>query len=264
LMMKRSTGRQSSLAVHACAAALAWATPVHADTVRVQKTVTPVVAETITMNDVAVISARTVSGPFNCPFPPQSPDAEPTQGQILIGFEPGSAAFSDGCFQHFARAHRGVVLFTTHDLPHHFKSATLVLNPDTIHNSTLFPRPFSAIFETSVATSQARFLATRRQVDLDSGRATVNSHTSRPDGFDDSSLQRAVTGSVQNEGTFGFRIDVTANVHNWLLDWPKRDQTPLRGFVFVSADESLPDDGNVGFSVSYVVTLEFEIDEPDM
>jgi hypothetical protein len=263
-MMKQSTGRQSSLAVHACAAALAWATPVHADTVHVQKTVTPIVAETITMNAVELISERTVSGPFNCPFPPQSPDAEPTQGQILIGFEPGSAAFSDGCFQHFARAHRGVVLFTTHDLPHRFKSATLVLRADTIHNSSFFPRPFSAIFETSVATPQVRFLATRRQVDLDSGRATVNSHTSRLDGFDDSSLQRPVTGSVQDEGTFNFSIDVTANVNNWLLDWPKRGQTPLRGFVFVSADESLPDNGNVGLSVAYLVTLEFEIDEPDM
>jgi hypothetical protein len=260
--MKHS--RQSSLIMYACAAAFAWAAPARGDTVRVQKTVVPIVAETITMNAVEPISGLKVSGPFNCPFPLQSPDAEPTKGQILIGFEPGSAAFSDGCFQHFARAHRGVVLFTTHDLPHHFKSATLVLGADTIHNSSSFPRPFSAIFETSVTTPQARFFAARRQVDLDSGRTTVNSHTSASDGFDNSSLQRPVTGSVQDEGTFNFRIDVTANVNNWLLDWPKRDQTPLRGFVFVSADESLPDNGNVGLSVSYLVTLEFEIDEPDM
>jgi hypothetical protein len=257
--MNRSIDRQGSLIACACAAALACPAPLHADTVHVRKTVVPVVAQTVTMNSVADVSYRT-----NCPMPVLSPDAEPAMGTILIGFEAGSALFPDECFQHFARAYRGVPLFATTDLPHQFKSATLVLAAQIAHNASFFTKPFASIFETSVATPLATFFAARRQVDPDSGRATVNSHAAATDGFDDGALQKLVTGPVQDKGSFNFRIDVTANVNSWLKDWPNRDKTPLRGFVFVSADENLFDVSNFAFSVSYLATLEFEIDDPDM
>jgi hypothetical protein len=97
--------------------------------------------------------------------------------------------------------------------------------------------------------------------DLDLRRVTASSH---PDNsaFDDSILQSQVTASVQDTGSFHFRIDITSNANKWVQDWPNRNQTPLHGFVLRGPDESLVvADLNITL-FSYKAQLEFEIDEP--
>jgi hypothetical protein len=57
---------------------------------------------------------------------------------------------------------------------------------------------------------------------------------------------------------------VTNPVRKWVADWPHRNDMPLHGFVLAGTDETLPHDQNISLQITYIVWLEFEIDEPDL
>ncbi|HEY1472719.1 MAG TPA: hypothetical protein VGF53_01390 [Pseudolabrys sp.] len=254
--MNWSTGRQKVPLLRAgvgAAFTLMLVAPAHGDSVRVHKVVQPVIVETI------IVSTWDVTGdvecyPFACPFG-ILPAAlvKPSTGLAFVGLE-------HYCNPTLVFFYRGRILFNTGDLPHHFKSATLVLNAQSVENTALASSPLSRMFETSLAAASPEplfFWAVSRE-DLDLKRVTAISHP--PDGFDNSGLQGLVTGMVQDNGSFNFTIDVTANVSNWVQDWPSRNQTPLRGFIL--AEPILTVDCNTTLA-TYQVQLKFEIEEPD-
>ncbi len=229
---------------------LAFAAPAHGETVRVHKIVQPVVVDTSVItsmyDDLSCF-------PFTCPF-----------GILPIGLKPPGLIFVG--FEHFQSGgfvYRGRVLFNTGDLPHQFKSAALVLNGVSFGNSGNLSNPLARTFETSQAEPSPQVFLPQAvlEEDLDVRRVTASSHPANS-AFDDSILQSQVTASVQDTGSFHFRIDVTANANKWLQNWANRNQTPLHGFVLLGPDETLvvPDFNTTLFS--YQVQLEFEIDEP--
>jgi hypothetical protein len=254
--MNRSTGRQKVRLLRAgvgAAFTLMLVAPACGDTVSVHKVVQPAIVETI------IVSTWDLTGdvqcyPFACPFG-ILPAAlvKPSSGLAFVGLE-------HYCNPTLFFMYRGRILFNTGDLPHHFKSATLVLNAQSVENTALASSPLSLTFETSLAAPSPEplfFWAVSRE-DLDLKRVTAISHP--PDGFDNSSLQGVVTGTVQDKGSFNFTIDVTANVNNWVQDWPNRNQTPLRGFILA---EPILTVACTTAMATYQVQLEFDIDEPD-
>jgi hypothetical protein len=221
--------------------------PAYGGSVNVHKVIQPIVMET------QATSTWTTEDepcyPFACPLGIAPPLMLPSaDGLASVGFEP-------------AFAYRARILFGTSDLPHHFTHATLALNATSVVNTANLASPLMTTFETSLAdpSPQPWFLRGVLHQDVDTRQITVSSH--RVDGFDNSQLQGMVTGSTQNGPGFSLRIDVTANVNKWLQDWPKRNQTPLHGFVLMGQNESLV----LGITsvVTYQAQLEFDIDESD-
>lgn len=265
--MTRATWTLSWPIISAGTAALALVMPAHGDTVQAQKIVPPAVAETITLH-----VEKSVSTFPSCQVPAIPPTARPTNGRVVVGFEHASGFVNPQCGLFFAYAYRGELLFRTNELPAQFKSATLVLKAESSKIRDInFPRPFSSIFETSFAIppQQARFFSSALlHEDSDTRRVTLNqfADVALRESFDNSGLQAQVTGTVQDKGSFNFRVDVTENVNKWVQDWPDRNQTPLRGFVLIGLDESMPSDnlpGDAALVVTYEGHLEFEIDELD-
>jgi hypothetical protein len=291
--MRRSSGMfglQASIAV-IMALAFGPAVPLRAETVRVHKIVKPTVAETtyITTQQYHVWSCwpATCSNPFadalfqgsTIPF-----QSTPPAGGILVGFQ---SAFDQGthpcnCSWYIAWAYRGTVLFKIEDIPHHFKAATLVLKAENRSVSDPnFKIPFTGIFETSFA-GPPWFTNGNLAYDLSDGAITGTITVERgagPGGFavvsSDPDLQKPVNGTfgfpappypkgavLEVPDPFSYRINVTSTVTTWVADWVHRDQTPLRGFILVGADESLPNNINRELLITYRVTLEFDIDEP--
>jgi hypothetical protein len=264
-------------------------TAARGDTVSVRKTAKPVIARTksIYWHDQSINSCF----PEICPIPAELgyPDFGGTirKRRILVGF---SHAYYEGtkpcnCWSGGALASRGMVLFKTEDIPHHFKSATLVLFAEDDTNvddpvALATHIPFLGIFE----TPPGRNVFSRADVQFYPSDGIVTSGEDRsndlfepfgPIGVDpELQLNNAVAfpfpfppypnGAVlERTDRFSFRIDVTNPVRKWVADWPHRNDTPLHGFILVGTDESLPHDQNRSAQITYIVWLEFEIDEPD-
>ena len=255
-------------------AALGPAAHTHADTVGVQKTIMPFVAQStfIAASDFSfwscfpatcdnVVFDDTGVGPRSAGEPALA------DGQIRVGFKHfyDSGTRPCNCWVYGAEAYRGTALFRTRDLPHHFKSATLVLTATTSNTSDPNAKtPFLAIFRQDfvpypLAIGDVQF-------DPATGRTTANlQHLGlfaiAP--VDTDLGPPFIPGKIVETGPFSFRLDVTALANGWLQDWPKRNLTPLHGFTLVGFDESLPNQSNNALQVTYAVTLEFDIDDPD-
>jgi hypothetical protein len=266
------------------ALAFAFVTPACGDTVRVHKKVQPWIAFTTFVH--ASHSDSYSCWPASC-LDELGTGSEPDlpNGQILVGYihlyDLGAGFGPCHCSDWAYEVARGMVLFKIDDIPHHFKSATLVLKAQNVQFADPLPQilkvPFSGIFETSHAASSPLSLPGDVAFDPSNGQltATFDNGDGTLFGFDDN-LQKPVTGAspfplppypsgavLEETAPFSYRLDVTATVNAWFADWLKREDTPLRGFIMVGTDESLPQDDNADMQVTYTVALEFDIDEPD-
>jgi hypothetical protein len=255
------------------------------DTVRVHKVVRPLVA--LSSVTVAGDDADNTCWPANC-LPragagvavgqmPALPD-----GGVLVGFD---HFYLEGtkpcnCWSYRDAVVRGTILFKTDDIPHHFKAATLVLQAmgSTVSDPATNVLPLTGIFETSAAAQPQPGVGGDLRFDPASGQITaLHEGENRLFPMDPVSSLKPVPGAfgfparpypqgavMAEPTTFSYRIDVTSTVVTWMADWLHRDQTPLRGFILVGTDESFPQQSNTQFAVSYLVTLEFDIDEPDL
>jgi hypothetical protein len=278
--MSPSVGSQLSVAV---AIGLALTVPAGADGIHVTKTVRPAVAET------TWVSAQHADN-FSCwPFTCSDPFADalfeggipqltsPPDGSFVVGFQNAYDPGTDpcNCSWFIAWAYRGVVLFKIDDIPPHFTKATLVLTTGSaLSSDPSFNVPFSGIFETSIATPPMFASGGVRSNTADKSVTAVNDAGIFLPIVGDPSLQHALiknfppppypSAPVLEEKTpFNYRIDVTPSVNNWFADWANRRKTPLRGFILVGRDESLPQTSNSTLLITYEAHLEFDIDEPD-
>jgi hypothetical protein len=181
------------------------------------------------------------------------------------------------CWAYAAESFRGTILFKTVDIPHHFKAATLVLKAESASVSDpSMTVPFIGIFETSWELP-SWFGGDATQFEPGSGRITVLQGTDAlfperpvtelkpvPGAFGFPPPPYPSGAVIEEPGPFSYRINVTSTVTAWVADWLKRNETPLRGFILVGTDESLPHDSNTSLQITYLVTLEFDIDEPDL
>jgi hypothetical protein len=217
-------------------------------------------------------------------------------GTVLVGFQrlpaPGDTC---PCNILVSGDFRGSVAFRTRDIPHHFVSATLVLQSQdagqqvglTFNDNlvaALFevppstPPEFAADdFDLGTAISLAdlqnlgKFPGLAFTIEQPSGRTTVIQELGAlAPVAQDTTLQDQVflTGQnpkVQRTGP-NYRLDVTDRVQKWVADWPNRLKTPSHGFTFVGLNEINPIGSfvsNVALWAHYDVTLEFDIDAPD-
>jgi hypothetical protein len=252
---------------------LGLAAAAHADTVRVKKTVMPFVAQSTFIGvgnfsfwscfpatcDTFVFDATGVG--------PQPTNLAASAGQIIVGFRYryDSGTRPCNCWTYSDNVFRGTVLFRTRDIPHHFKSATLVLTA-TSSNATIAgaKTPIQGIFR----QDSLPYAWARGDVLLDpaTGRTTAfldHQGPFLPGGLDTDLGPPFVPGKIDETGPFSFRLDVTSLAESWLQDWPNRTLTPLHGFTLVGFDESLPNESNDALQATYAVTLEFDIDDPD-
>jgi hypothetical protein len=251
--MNRFGGMLGSLAALASALALGPALPARGDTVRVHKTVNPVVAATANFQTACLLN--TVK------------DAPLINREVSVGF--GG----------ICGAARGMVLFKISDIPHHFKLAALRLRVDQV--TTLGSNvavALAGVFETSFTPfPPATFCCNAGgSVDPADGSMTLSLDSGL---FADTGLttplsqlqSHAVSGTVpfspspggvvvEEKPPFGYRIDVTKSVTGWVADWLNRDKAPLHGFILVGSQEGQP--GDATLVVTYKATLEFDIDEP--
>jgi hypothetical protein len=200
---------------------------------------------------------------------------QPPLGSFAVGFQ---YAFDPDASWYSAWAYRGTVLFKIADIPPHFTKATLVLTVgQALSSDPSFNVPFTGIFETATtlllppvfASAGVRLSTTNPRLTVVSAAGTF-----LPVASDPSLQQHPVIAHfpsppypkgamVQETTPFNYRIDVTTPVNNWFALWPTRGQTPLRGFVLIGTDESLPQTSNSTLLISYSAQLEFDIDEPD-
>ncbi|HEX4557178.1 MAG TPA: hypothetical protein VH249_24520 [Xanthobacteraceae bacterium] len=253
---------------------LGLAAETHGDTVRVKKTVMPFVAQStfIFAADFSfwscfpatcdnVVFDATGVGPQSAGEPALA------DGQIRVGFEHfyDSGTKPCNCWSYSAHAYRGTALFRTRDIPHHFKSATLVLTATASHASDPNAKtPFLAIFRQDVVPYP--LAVGDVQFDPATGRTTATLRHLGQFALApvDTDLGPPFTASkIVETGPFSFRLDVTAVANGWLQDWPNRNLAPLHGFTLVGVDESLPTQSNNALQATYAVTLEFDIDDPD-
>jgi hypothetical protein len=253
---------------------IGFAAETHGDTVGVRKTIMPFVAQStfIATWDFSFWScfpAICYSATFLETGPPSPvPDgsAAVADGEIRVGFAYSYDAGTKpcNCWAYLANAYRGTVLFRTGDIPHHFKTATLVLTAKTVNSSDPgFKNPFSIFRQDSVpyplAIGYIRF-------DPATGRTTAMlRHLGQfsPAALDTDLGPPFTPSKIEESADFSFRIDVSSVANSWVQDWPNRNLTPLHGFTLVGFDESLPTESNVALQFTYAGTLEFDIDDPD-
>jgi hypothetical protein len=70
-------------------------------------------------------------------------------------------------------------------------------------------------------------------------------------------------GMIAQTPPFDFRINVTAAVSSWFSNWATRNDIPFHGFTLVGTDETMPEDDTTSLQITYAVTLQFDVDEPD-
>jgi hypothetical protein len=291
--MRRSISLLISAAAVAVAIGLAFTAPLCADTVRVHKSVMPAVAATahVSRQDADHYSCwpAICSDPFAAALFQGGPDipslVNPPDGGFVVGYknahDPGTGPCN--CAWYIAWAYRGTVLFKIDDIPHHFTSATLVLKaqnvdfvsplPDGVKNVMV---PLTGIFDTSAALSvPLMFPGGSTRLNPEDGSLTAVSDAEKflPVALDPTLQHPFIanfpappypSGAVTEKSeSFNYRIDVAKPINAWFADWLNRDQTPLRGFILVGANESLPQDSNTSLLITYEAHLEFDIDEPD-
>jgi hypothetical protein len=248
-----------------------------ADTVRVHKVVHPLFAGTefaqrSDENDCFFVSCL---DPLTTNLPP------PRKGGVItVGYDFASHDDGGGCCNGYSDVvNRGTVLFRTRDVPHQFKAATLVLKAVTTNssdpNATV---PFGGIYEW--APDWPLRGDTQYDAKLDQLTTTLNlADQFNADDISFADLDPSTyttpflvpfppppypSGRVIEEtGAFNFRIDVTPNVKAWIQDWKNRNKSELHGFYLVGTKELYPYSANEALLVTYLVTLEFDIDEPD-
>ncbi len=267
--------RSPSRVIAGCSPTGGLASDGRADTVRVHKVVHPLIAATefaqrSDENDCFYVSCL---DPLTTGLPPPGKG-----GVITVGYD--FASHDDGCCNGYSDVvNRGSVLFRTRDIPHDFKAATLVLKAVTTNSSDPGAKvPFGGIYEW--APDFPLRGDTRYDAKLDQFTTTLN----LADQFNAADISFAdldpanyatpfllpfppppyPSGRVIEEtAPFNFRIDVTANVKAWIQDWKNRNKVELHGFYFVGTKELYPYSANEALLVTYLVTLEFAIDEPD-
>jgi hypothetical protein len=250
-----------------------------ADTVRVHKVVKPISAGT----EFAEKADETASFPVSC-LPRLGGGDDPlplTGGRIKVGF--AFFSYDDGtCTGYDDRVHRGSVVFRMRDIPHHFTAVTLVLKAETVNASDPNVKvPFGGIFEyvppywsaygnirynaAADQTTAAENLGSQfNSLDITFADLDPSTYTTP---FINPFPQPPYPRGIEETDPFNFRIDVTSKVKSWIEDWPNRNKTERHGFYFIGTDEmkhGIPTASNKALLVTYVVTLEFDIDEPDL
>jgi hypothetical protein len=247
-------------------------------------------------------------------------------GGIAVGFDYFFESISSGacgCTQIADFAHRGAVYFRTRDLPHSFKSATLVLTPRSVSQAGnnqeqlitgLFETRFDSapnfgaysaapatqgggvLFDYDTPALYMQYITNRATgpyydyeafKDKDTGlpyqninaRADVLTLTQVYDPLEFKVLNAIENVSaldppqfpanpgpntfpVQKLDNFHYRIDVTKTVSKWVATFPDQTIVPLRGFVVIGPDESLPDKTTSRLLVEYTAQLQFGIEDP--
>jgi len=262
-------------------------TPARGDTVTVRKTAKPVMARTTFINN-------NYESEFSCIpaicFSPwgTAPDlpSNMRKGRVVVGYvhwyDVGTGICP--CEAGGITASRGMVLFKTDDIPHHFKSATLVLlaEDDNVDPSVLAALPpFFGIFETPPGRNVFSRADVVQFYPPDGIVTSVEDRTKDqldpfgPAGVDpELQLNNAVAfpfpfppypnGAVlERTNQFDFRIDVTKSVGGWVADWLHRNDSPFHGFILVGRDERTEVHEGESLQITYTAYLEFEIDEPD-
>jgi hypothetical protein len=281
-MIRSRPTYRARVAVAAVATLVVGGAPAsRADTVRVHKVVKPISAGT----EFAVASDDHSCFPVQCLARHGTADDPPplTGGRIKVGFE--FTSYDDfGCCTGYAdTVNRGSVVFRTLDIPHHFTAVALVLKAETVNASDPNAKvPFSGIFEYVPHANWADYGNIRYNAAADQTTAAedlgpqfnsldINFADLDPSTYTTPFInpfpQPPYPSGIVEIDPFNFRIDVTSKVKSWIADWPNRNKTDRHGFYFIGTDEmkqGRPTASNKALLVTYLVTLEFDIDEPDL